>query len=70
MQRGSLRCADLTDAIFDSCTKKEPWAKLLFGLAFYHAVIIERKKFGAVGWNIPYEWNNSDLAISIKMLQM
>jgi dynein heavy chain len=33
-------------------------------------VIIERKKFGAVGWNIPYEWNNSDLAISIKMLQM
>jgi dynein heavy chain len=61
---------DMTEAQYNECTKRDVWTKLLFGLAFYHAAIIERKKFGAVGWNIPYEWNNSDLQISIQMLKM
>jgi len=61
---------DISDKVFDGCTKPEAWKKLLFGLAFYHAVIMERRKFGAVGWNIPYEWTQSDLQVSIQMLQM
>ncbi|CAK0841283.1 unnamed protein product [Prorocentrum cordatum] len=63
--------ADMTEEAFESCPSKPmEYKKLLFGLAFFHAVILERRKFGPIGWNIPYEWMDSDFQVSREQVRM
>ena len=62
--------SDLKDTTYEQCTKPNEFKRLLFSLAFFHAVILERRKFGAIGWNIQYEWMNSDFETCLKNLIM
>ena len=47
-----------------------PWRRLVFSLCFYNAVSLERRKFGAVGWNKPYDWMGSDLRTALAQLKL
>ena len=60
----------INQAFLDDCTKPETWRKLLFTLSYFHSVIQERRKFGPLGWNIKYEFNDSDLETSFTMLRL
>lgn len=55
---------------FEACSKPLPWKKLLFGVAFFHAIIQERKKFGPLGFNKIYEWTETDFSVSTSYLRM
>jgi len=49
--------------------KSEITRKLIFSLCLFHATIIERAKFGSLGWNIAYEFSQSDLSVSIEQVR-
>ncbi|XP_018050925.1 PREDICTED: dynein heavy chain 10, axonemal [Atta colombica] len=53
--------------VLESCS--HPLYKhLIYVLAFYHAVIQERRKYGKIGWNLKYDFNESDFNVCITIL--
>lgn len=43
----------------------EKWRAMVYMLCFMHSIVQERRKFGPLGFCIPYEFNNSDLEASL-----
>ena len=70
--RANLRTTYLKmdDDKLNRTDKPQAYRKLLFGLCFFHALAIERKKFGPLGWNIGYAFNETDLDICISQLEL
>ncbi|KAL8575829.1 Dynein heavy chain 10, axonemal [Nucella lapillus] len=44
------------------------FASLVFVLAFFHAVVQERRKYGKIGWNVSYDFNESDFRVCMQIL--
>jgi len=60
----------ITDKQFTSCHRPEKYKKLLFSLCWFHSLLIERKKFLMLGWNIVYGFNDSDFEVSENLLSI
>ena len=58
------------DTYLDACSKPEQFKKLLLCLCTFHGVVLERRKYGSLGFNIRYPYNKSDLAICQTQLQL
>ena len=62
--------AGLDKADFEGHVMGDTYRRLIFGLCFFHANVLERKKFGPLGWNIRYDFSTTDLETTLDNLKM
>jgi len=62
--------ANFSEEIMESCAKQAEFRSIIFALSYFHAALLERKKFGVgnmpgaragIGWNMNYPFNTGDL---------
>ena len=59
----------VSDEQFHACKNKpSAYKRMLFGLCFFHAALLERKKFLALGWAVVYDFNDADFEICESLL--
>lgn len=53
----------------DSSQKKSAFKSCLFGLSFFHSIMLGRRRFGFQGWSRSYGFNTGDLRICADVLE-
>lgn len=52
----------------DTCTHPS-FKPIVYVLSFFHAVVQERRKYDKLGWNICYDFNETDFLVCLEILQ-
>lgn len=61
---------NLSEDQFELCKERDKYRKLLFSLCFFHSVLLERKKFQQLGFNVAYSFNDADFEVSENLLAL
>uniref|UniRef100_A0A8C5D5F3 Uncharacterized protein n=1 Tax=Gouania willdenowi TaxID=441366 RepID=A0A8C5D5F3_GOUWI len=67
---------EITRNFFEEHILGREWRKIVFGICFFHrssaaaGLCNERKKFGPLGWNTPYDFNDSDRECALLNLNL
>ncbi len=48
--------------------KANDWKRLFLGLAFFHSILVERSRYGAIGWNGMCQFADADFAQTSRFL--
>ena len=46
------------------------YRNLLYSLCFFHSVLLERRKYGTLGYNVLYDFTSSDFEVSENIIQL
>ncbi|GMH41526.1 hypothetical protein BSKO_09436 [Bryopsis sp. KO-2023] len=57
----------ITEEVLEECPH-QAFRPLVYVLAFFHAVVQERRKYGKLGWNVPYDFSETDFRISMALI--
>ncbi|XP_068610937.1 dynein axonemal heavy chain 10 [Brachionichthys hirsutus] len=57
----------ISHSTLDACPHPD-FPSLVYVLTFFHAVVQERRKYGKIGWNVSYDFNESDFFVCMEIL--
>lgn len=63
-----LRLYDSMGSTFTEVEREREFRKAIYGLCWFHAILIERKKFKTLGWNVNYAFNDSDFQVCADLM--
>ncbi|XP_058804505.1 dynein axonemal heavy chain 1-like [Phymastichus coffea] len=66
----STQVSEMQDFFASEHPKLAIFKPLVYSLCLFHSVLLERRKFGPLGFNIPYEFTDGDLKICMSQLRM
>ncbi|XP_050548553.1 dynein axonemal heavy chain 10-like isoform X2 [Daktulosphaira vitifoliae] len=64
----ALKTVDLSDLEYQS--RHPCYRSLLFALLFLHGILLERKKYNKIGWNVSYSFDFLDIKMCQQILDM
>ncbi|CAB0035010.1 unnamed protein product, partial [Trichogramma brassicae] len=70
MRAYTSRVVEFQEFLESENVKVDPFKCLAFSLCLFHAILLERRKFGPLGFNIPYEFTDGDFTICLSQLHM
>jgi dynein heavy chain len=68
MRRSCISSRALLERLSEQAADPAAAQRLFFGLCLFHAVVEGRRDYGALGWNLRYDFSISDLQITTRQL--